>query len=72
MCVLFDGEGTLSSVKAGQQAGVTHSAHSWGQVFPAQLEDRQGADAGHIPDVGTEPVGSCGQKESSVRGCGLV
>lgn len=34
------------------------SAHSRGQVFPAQLEDRQGAVPGHIPDVVTEAFGS--------------
>lgn len=62
-CVLFHSQQTLNSVKAGQQGGVTHSAHSWGQVFPAQLEDRQWAVAGHIPDVGAEALGSCSQNK---------
>lgn len=53
---------------------VTHSAHSRGQVFPAQIEDREGAAAGHILDVVTEALGSCGQNRNNfnVSGCGLV
>lgn len=38
----------------------THSAYSWGQVFPAQFEDEQGLPAGHVSDVGPEAFGSCG------------
>lgn len=59
-------------MKAGQQSGVTHSAHSRGQVFPAQLEERQRAVADHVPNVGTEALGSCGQNKKPVSGCGLV
>lgn len=74
MCILFHSKQTLNSVKAGLQGGVTHSAHGRGQVFPAQLEDRQGAVAGHIPDVGTEALGPCGQNKNNftARARGLV
>lgn len=61
-------------MSAGQQGGVTHSAHGWGQVFPAQLEERQGVVAGHILDVGTEALGSCGRNKNNFTtgGWGLV
>lgn len=61
--VLFHSKQALKSVAAGQQGGVTHSAHSRGEVFPAQLEEEQGAAAGHIPDVGPEALGSCGREQ---------
>lgn len=37
---------------------VTYSAHSRSQVFPAQLEGRQGSVACHISDVATETISS--------------
>lgn len=46
---------------------VTHSAHHRGQVFPAQVEEGKGVVAGHIPDVGAEALGSCGQNKNTVR-----
>lgn len=30
---------------------VTYSAHGWRQVFPAQLEEKQGLVAAHVLDV---------------------
>lgn len=43
-----------------KQESRTHSAHSWGEVFPAQFEDEQGVLAGHVSDVASEAFGSCG------------
>lgn len=48
-------------------AGVTHSAHDRGQVLPAQLEERQGVAARHVPDVGAEAIGSCGREQTAFR-----
>lgn len=56
--------GRLSDSRPG---GVTHSAQNRGKVFPAELEDRQWAVAGHVPDVGTEALGSCGQKQEQLH-----
>lgn len=38
---------------------LTHSAHSWGQVLPAQLEEGQGVVTRHVLDVAVETLGSC-------------
>lgn len=54
----------LNSVKATQTGRVTHSAHSWSEVLPAQLKDGQRAVAGHLPDVVTETIRSCGQRQT--------
>lgn len=60
MRIMFHSERSLNSVKKqGQQGELTHRAHNWGQVFPAQLEDGQRVVARHVPDVGTEAIRSC-------------
>lgn len=38
---------------------LTHSAHSRGQVLPAQLEEGQRVVTRHVLDVAAEAVGSC-------------
>lgn len=64
MCIRFHSK---EKCEAAQRGGVTHGAHSRGQVLPAQLEDGQGAVARHIPDVGTEALGSCGRKQEQIH-----
>ena len=40
----------------GQGLKVTHRAHGWRQVAPAQLEEGQRAVANHVLNVVIEPV----------------
>lgn len=73
MDILLHNKQLITKWNAGQRVEVTHSAHDRGQVFPAQVEKRKRAVAGHIPDVGAEALCSCGQNKNTVRfGCGSV
>lgn len=73
MDILLHSKQLITKWNAGQRVEVTHSAHDRGQVFPAQVEKRKRAVAGHIPDVGAEALCSCGQNKNTVRfGCGSV